>query len=89
MEFNEIRKWDQRLADAAPPIEELNLALKGGHFETTGEVMASLLKSLDALKNGILDVAESGNAYAFKAMFRVFLEHLLKMLAIYSSRGQE
>jgi hypothetical protein len=83
MDLDEIRERDRQLSQEAPAGDALAMVLKGSPLEKTGEVMSSLLANLESLKSGMLDVAESGNAYAMNALFRAFLEHMLKLLGVF------
>lgn len=56
---------------------------------STAKVLSSLVDGLERLKDGILDLAEAGNLYAVNALFRVFLEHMLKTLGIFQRATQE
>lgn len=53
------------------------------------KVLSSLVGGLEPLKDGILALAEAGNLYAVNALFRVFLEHTLKVLEIFQRATEE
>ena len=84
MSLSQIKETDDRLgrivADAHLRVPD---ALKGSRLETTVTVLPSLMKGLVSLKSGILTLAETGNVYATFVLFRVFLEHILKTLAVF------
>lgn len=84
MTINQVRKIDAQLAQSAESAHlQIPDAMKGTPFEQTSSVLTSLVKSLDSLKAGILDLAEAGNHYGTCVLFRVFLEHILKTNAIF------
>jgi hypothetical protein len=84
MSFSELRMRDKLLSGVAPGVQSLiPAAMKGSPLEKTGEVLSSLLTALESLKAGILDLSEAGNVYGANALFRVFLEHMLKMLGMF------
>lgn len=84
MSFASLHNTDDLLgsivADVPSPAAD---AFVGTPIETTGRVLSSLVGRLDALKTAVVQLAESGNLYAASALFRVFLEHILKANAIF------
>lgn len=64
-------------------------ALEGTRFEKTGAVMTSLVIRLGFLKNGILDLAARDNLYSMCVLFRVFLEHILRVTAVFLKASTE
>jgi hypothetical protein len=79
-----IRDRDKRLFAITEGIHIKNPdALRGTKFEKTTAVMASLIDRMGFLKTGILDMAEADNLYSMYVLFRVFLEHILKVNALF------
>jgi hypothetical protein len=84
MNFSDLRAIDKRLNEVAHRIEAAAPdSLKGTRFEKTAHVLSNLSGSAGYLKDGFLDLVASGNAYAAFALFRVFLEHILKAFAVF------
>jgi Family of unknown function (DUF5677) len=83
-ELKNIRDKDHEIFKV---IEEISPAIlgfgKSKEFKHTSKSMLSLYVRLGFLKNGMLDVAETDNLYAFNVLFRAFLEHFLKANYIY------
>ncbi len=57
--------------------------LAGTPVGLSADVLTRLVTSLDALKAAVLDAAQADNVYAAYALHRVFLEHLLKVMAMF------
>ncbi len=90
MNFSELREYDRLLSNIAPELKSiLPGLLKGTPLEKTGEVLSSLLAALESIKTGILDLSEAGNVYATNVLFRVFLEHKLKLFGIYLQSNKQ
>jgi hypothetical protein len=82
--LSDVRARDAALSRIAPGVHNtIPAALKGTRFANTADVLSGLVFSLESLKNGILASAETGNLYCTNALFRVFLEHMLKAMAIF------
>lgn len=79
-----IRARDARQSAITKKLEApIPVALEGTIFETTSRVMASLVDRMEHLKDGILDLGNRGNLYCVNVLFRVFLEHVLRTLAVF------
>jgi len=79
-----IQDRDKRLFAITEGIHIKNPdALRGTKFEKTTAVMASLIDRMGFLKTGILDMAETDNLYSVNVLFRAFLEHILKVNALF------
>ncbi len=90
MSISDVRARDRALSSVALNVEdEIPAALRGTRFEKTGDVLAHLVSSVGSLKDGILDLAEASNVYGTNALFRVFLEHMLKTLALFMKGGHD
>ena len=84
MTINDLRIRDELLAQIAPGVDlVIPDAVKGHPLATSASVLSHLVTSLESLKNGHLDLAESANAYGANVLLRVFLEHTLKAIAIF------
>jgi len=80
----EIRGRDQQLCKVTRDCHsQVAQALQGTIYETTASVLSSLVEKLEVLKRGILDLGEVDNLYSMYVLFRVFLEHLLRVQAIF------
>jgi len=80
----EIRNRDDQLCRITRDCHvQVAQALHGTLYETTAMVLSSLVAKLEALKKGILDLGEVDNLYSMYELFRVFLEHLLRVQAIF------
>ncbi len=89
-ELNAIRKTDARLAAITEGLHgRIPKALEGTIFEKTGAVMTSLVVRLGFLKKGILALAEGDNLYGIGVLFRVFLEHILRVNALFLQASVE
>jgi hypothetical protein len=84
MNFDEIRECDRRLGEVADGAERVIPSMVTKHPGGTAvTVLSHLVGSLGSLKNGYLDLAESGNTYAACVIQRVFIEHALRAMAIF------
>jgi hypothetical protein len=83
-DLNLVRDRDARsFAIIAGTNADIGNALKGKEFEKTANIMCSLIERMGFLKTAILDVAETDNLYATYVLHRVFLEHTLKVCALF------
>lgn len=88
--LSQIRVSDQHLSAVAPNVQfRIPKALTSTPCEATATVLSSLVGGLEPLKDGILDLAETGNLYAVNALLRIFLEHTLKALGIFQRATEE
>lgn len=79
-----IRATDAKLGQLVGiKYESVPEAMKGTCFEQSSYVLTSLVKALFLLKTSILELAASENLYGTLALFRVFLEHQLRVMAIF------
>ena len=79
-----IRERDSRLnAITQVTRDKIPAAMKDTPLEKTTSVMMSLTARLRYLKTGILDLIEADNVYCANALYRVFLEHMLRVNAIF------
>lgn len=84
MDIARVRHTDERVRQSVGDAHlQVSGAMKDTPLAVTSGALASLVDALGDLKAGILDSAESDNAYATFALFRVFLEHVLRALAIF------
>lgn len=90
MNFDELREYDRRLGEISESAERVIPSMVSNHpAGTAATVLSHLVDSMASLKNGYLDLADSGNTYAGCAILRIFLEHSLKAIAVYlQSAGQ-
>lgn len=85
-----IRHRDAQQSAVLRKVEvPIAVALQGTTFETTACVMGSLVERMGLLKDGILDLAEAGNLYCVNVLFRVFLEHVLRTMAIFRKSSSD
>ena len=90
MSFEELRSRDFALSKVAAGVENrIPAVTKGLPLEATCEAMSNLVGSLESLKSGILNLAGNGNFYATSVLFRVFLEHMLKLLGLFQTATNE
>lgn len=82
--LEDIRLRDARLnAIIESGRDTTPTALSVTPITTTACVMISLTSKLHYLKYGLIDLAETDNIYCANVLFRVFLEHMLKVNAIF------
>jgi len=90
MDIAGVRQFDKRVTQAVDAAHlQVTEAMKDTPLAVTAEVLASLVDALGDLKDGILSSAESKNAYTTFALFRVFLEHELRSLAMFQMASAE
>ena len=90
MALSDVRARDAALSCIAPGVlRTIPAALRGTRFAHTAEVLEGLVESLESLKSGLLAVAETGNLYSVNVLFRVYLEHILKALAVFSRASHD
>jgi hypothetical protein len=79
-----VRARDAALGRIAPCVHNtIPAALRGTQLASTADVLSGLVFGLEALKDGMLATAATGNVYATNVLFRVFLEHMLKAVAVF------
>lgn len=88
--INEIREKHETLVRFVERVNpRIPEAMKGTALERTSDVMTSFVMRLEFLTKGIMDLAEAGNLYGTYALFRVFLEHILRTLAMFLKTSDE
>jgi hypothetical protein len=85
-----LRERDSEIHGTVEEFMPLALEfLKEGPIPKTSEVFLSFIASTEFIKNGILDLAETGNVYAAKVLSRSLIEHFLRFQYIWFRVSEE
>lgn len=84
MALSDVQARDAVLGRIAPGVHNrIPFATRSTKYAKTADVLSGLVYGLEALKDGMLATAETGNLYSTNVLFRSFLEHMLKVMAVF------
>lgn len=90
MMFDKLLAKDKRLSKIASGIEKrIPNEVQNDAIAESCAVLAHLVGALSDLKDGYLILAESKNLYSANVQLRVFLEHVLKAMAVFLEASRQ